>query len=1206
MNKNFSNKALVFGFVICLLVGLLCSYLSMNMPNRISGISFFQSQLNNKELIAEKQLDKLVYYLNRHNIHSCIHFASNSNVDNGIVYYIYNQYNQMVYWSESNLNLSLNQIKPDKDWSLITLPNMYTVGKCISTKKYKVVALIPIKNNYSYQNQWIDNTFTKDFHLSKRIRIVNGSVTDQVPIYSNRGNYMFSFVLPESYTNNREVLLVGIISYALVFILFFILYVRLPKLINWKNRSLKFHILIVFIVGIAVGILLYLNIPKLLFENSIFTPFQYASGRFFASVAHLTVITSYFIASVAYLYFNINSHNIKSKFDAYLLLLLYVFYFGVLIYVIHSLCVNSTIKLFILTYNDFSVLSLWAHAVVYCWGVGLLMMFYKSHQWFALNGLLFRAVLFDLGHTVLLFLIYTCFLPTISHSLSYFLIVISLSFVMVFYILKRLNMSLQTVTAMLIFALFFIYHVYDISTDKAFEKYKVLADIISVNGNLGTDKMTEVLLVELSDKLLHDHKIPMLVQDSNSLKAAENYLVKKYFLGFLNKYEIKVLRSSRVSEFKKKYNSYLQEMGTKIEGTIFYQIDANARNLSYVAEFGVTIPGLGDRVLYLELYPRSQNKSYSFPDLLIPNGADVEKQLKIGIAKYDNGQLVYATTNYSFPLTTDWIPVSKSNCFKVVHHERMNYIFTKEHNIIVISPSHGELSKAYWVLFFYFFLIYIALTWLLVWGCIKIYTKSNFNFGLSSKFQFTFIVLLIVSFICIFYASINYIDSNFKSEQIANLKLKKNYIQKALQEQYYWQQDLKDIDPQLLMYFIQELSFTFETDIMIYDNSGKLIASSQPLLFDKQLLSNRISPKAFFFHIDELNQQEHIGKLTFLTGYTDLVNGDFLQMGYVCIPQFYSHDQLKNKIEEFISVIVHIYILIILLVIIISLIVSKQLSAPLTMLELKLAQMKIGSRNEKIEYSQNDQIGQLVNQYNKTIDELDKSAQLLAQSERESAWKLMARQVAHEINNPLTPMKLTIQQLQRTKNMDHVKFDDYFNKSTHTLIEQIDNLSNIASAFSNFAKMPEAKFESFDLVARLKSVIQLFTLSNDQLLFEDIIPDCEVIVHADPEQLIQVFNNLIKNAIQSIPQGRNGIIQFELNKLDDSVIISVTDNGNGIDESIVDKIFVPNFTTKSSGMGLGLAISKNIVEVAGGSISFNTKKNIGTCFSVQLPLPIVN
>jgi nitrogen fixation/metabolism regulation signal transduction histidine kinase len=218
----------------------------------------------------------------------------------------------------------------------------------------------------------------------------------------------------------------------------------------------------------------------------------------------------------------------------------------------------------------------------------------------------------------------------------------------------------------------------------------------------------------------------------------------------------------------------------------------------------------------------------------------------------------------------------------------------------------------------------------------------------------------------------------------------------------------------------------------------------------------------------------------------------------------------------------------------------------------------------------------------------------------------MARQVAHEINNPLTPMKLTIQQLQRTKNMDHVKFDDYFNKSTHTLIEQIDNLSNIASAFSNFAKMPEAKFESFDLVARLKSVIQLFTLSNDQLLFEDIIPDCEVIVHADPEQLIQVFNNLIKNAIQSIPQGKNGIIQFELNKLDDRVIISVTDNGNGIDESIVDKIFVPNFTTKSSGMGLGLAISKNIVEVAGGSISFNTKKNIGTCFSVQLPLPIVN
>ena len=142
------------------------------------------------------------------------------------------------------------------------------------------------------------------------------------------------------------------------------------------------------------------------------------------------------------------------------------------------------------------------------------------------------------------------------------------------------------------------------------------------------------------------------------------------------------------------------------------------------------------------------------------------------------------------------------------------------------------------------------------------------------------------------------------------------------------------------------------------------------------------------------------------------------------------------------------------LAILLSLFIGKQLSAPLNMLETKLKEMRLGRRNEKIVYSLNDEIGQLVIQYNRTVDELEQSARLLAQSERESAWKSMARQVAHEINNPLTPMKLTIQQLQRTKKLDDKQFDDYFLKSSAMLIEQIDNLSRIAGTFSDFARMP--------------------------------------------------------------------------------------------------------------------------------------------------------
>jgi len=243
----------------------------------------------------------------------------------------------------------------------------------------------------------------------------------------------------------------------------------------------------------------------------------------------------------------------------------------------------------------------------------------------------------------------------------------------------------------------------------------------------------------------------------------------------------------------------------------------------------------------------------------------------------------------------------------------------------------------------------------------------------------------------------------------------------------------------------------------------------------------------------------------------------------------------------------------------------------------------------------------LVTQYNRTVDELERSARLLAKSERESAWKSMARQVAHEINNPLTPMKLTIQQLQRTKKMNDERFDDYFEKSSIMLIEQIDNLSRIAGTFSNFARMPEANFERVDIAAKIYSVVQLFANNNEhiEIYYEGV--ENGIFVYADPEQLVQVFNNLIKNAIQAIPTERNGEIRVVLIQQYGQIIITVSDNGSGIEPEIHDKLFVPNFTTKNTGMGLGLAIAKNIIELSGGTITFDTQLDKGTTFKLTLP-----
>jgi nitrogen fixation/metabolism regulation signal transduction histidine kinase len=350
-----------------------------------------------------------------------------------------------------------------------------------------------------------------------------------------------------------------------------------------------------------------------------------------------------------------------------------------------------------------------------------------------------------------------------------------------------------------------------------------------------------------------------------------------------------------------------------------------------------------------------------------------------------------------------------------------------------------------------------------------------------------------------------------------------------------------------------------------------------------------------------MNKYEYIGELEYLSAYTDFYNGDYLQIGYIAVPQYFSKDQVQLEIQEFMAVIVHIYLVITLLFILLSLIINKQLSAPLTMLENSLKDIRLGQRNKKIVYKPNDEIGQLVIQYNKMVEELEKSVRLLAKSERESAWKTMARQVAHEINNPLTPMKLTIQQLQRTKKLGDSRFDDYFEKSTATLIEQIENLSRIAGTFSNFARLPEAKPQKVDVAKIVTMEVGLFVHNHDRIEITYQGVENGVFVLADREQLIQVFNNLLKNAIQSIPSDRAGKIEVGLDTSIDEVHVHIRDNGKGIADDIKDKLFTPNFTTKSTGMGLGLSISQNMVRIAGGEITFETEMDKGTVFHVQLP-----
>lgn len=500
----------------------------------------------------------------------------------------------------------------------------------------------------------------------------------------------------------------------------------------------------------------------------------------------------------------------------------------------------------------------------------------------------------------------------------------------------------------------------------------------------------------------------------------------------------------------------------------------------------------------------------------------------------------------------------------------------------------------------YFYLFLLPLIIYLGWFAYILYKHRGFsNLRINYKFQIVFSFIIFVGFFIVLFVTMDYIRNNYEQRQRFLLQEKALYIQKALQDTYFWNTHLSHHNTASLNIYLKDLSYTYKTDIHVYDLYGHLIGSSQPALFDLGLLSHRISPRPYFSKDTHLIQEEKIGQLHYISAYSDLVNGDYSVIGYIAVPFFISSDLIKAQLNSLLAILIPIYIIIMLASILLTFFISKKITNPIITMGEKLRKLKIDQHNEKILYHQQDEIGLLVERYNQMVDEVAQSTALLAQQEREEAWKTMARQVAHEIKNPLTPMKLTIQQLQRMQKLHPDNFEENFHKATHLLIEQIDNLTLIANEFSYFAKMPSTQVEEVDLAAKANASIALFLPEvEDRIQIRYHGAPTGIWAMSDEKLIIQVFNNLIKNAIQALHKRTDGEIDIIIEEKPETILIKVCDNGPGIPDEIKDRVFIPNFTTKSSGMGMGLVITKKIVEDSGGMIHF-TSSDAGTCFILE-------
>lgn len=473
--------------------------------------------------------------------------------------------------------------------------------------------------------------------------------------------------------------------------------------------------------------------------------------------------------------------------------------------------------------------------------------------------------------------------------------------------------------------------------------------------------------------------------------------------------------------------------------------------------------------------------------------------------------------------------------------------------------------------------------------------------SMRRRVQSAFIWLTIVFFIITGLTTIRYFQDSRAEFTQARLKQKRDAVMENLRIELGEEASMTN-----LLQSISTLSAIHQVNLHLYSPRGRLIRSSEKNISSGSL-SDLINPVAYHLlssrRKNEIAVRENIGPLQFDISYESIFGGENNDrlLGFLGIPFFAEQQQMRSDLNQFLGALLNVYVFLFLIAAAVSVFFSNNLTDGITQIGEKMRAFKLGGKNEPLGWKRKDEVGALVEEYNKMIAKLEDSAFQLAQSEREDAWKEMAKQIAHEIKNPLTPMLLRAQQLPRIYERDPEQLEEKLKSTSRTLIEQIESLKQIANEFSAFAKMPDPQNERVELNQLVESVVNLFEDEDHADLYK-YLPNETLVSFVDKGQLVRVLNNLIKNALQAIPEDRRGDIGIHLFQRDQMAVIMVEDNGSGISEDKQEKVFVPNFTTKSSGKGLGLAIARNVVAAANGKIYFETEANKGTKFFVELPL----
>lgn len=1130
--------------------------------------------------------------------------------------------NRLVYWSDNDFDVP--SVVPDSLYAgeMIFIQNGWFLSKTVQSANEKIVGLLRLRTEYGFENDIIKNGFIKDFGIPDNVGFSRNKNTSKFHVYSNDGSFLFSLVYPEE-KGNTFFILFPLLLWSLVFMfLLFITVGFVRKLVNQKRRKAAFFSCLIAFTSIY---LFTLNgkFPVVIFQTELFSPYRYTMNAVIPSLGHLFILSILLsaLSGIFYNYFSfsekIRQNGIKNYLPLTLLLLP-----GALLFMLDHLIISHLIYNSNINFETFKVLELNVFSLIGFVSAGLLfsvpvLYFLKIFRDLQLpeKRTVIMSVLTHVAVYVIVF--FTRIEILLPLSFFYFLIVTGIWFLGN----RKEGIFTRTIIYSLLFALYSLFVVTYYSEKKTEENVKIQLVAYSTEN----DPYAEHLLLDMWPEISSDSLLAGMMDveyfERTDYDNILDYLHDRYFNGYwgnfsLNLYLCTTDDSLKINDSDGIYDDCFSFFGNKIlsngnqlTGTGFYFIENKLGRSNYLGQifFKNNHKVCG---MFIDLYNDINVFQQGYSELLLDKKYHSYARLKdYSFAKYINGDIIISTGDYSYT-KTDAEYLDKNTDYRSFRTDKYQHVLYKNRNVTVIISRPALTFLDLIISFAYLFAFIILFSSLILAFIRKPVFRSPFGFNFREKLQMSFIAILVISFTLIGIVVASFSIRQSRNKHYENVKEKLNSVYIELENRISSDPNvltgLKNSDFSSLNGTLVRLSNIFNTDINLYNLPGYLIATSRSEIFYRNLTSRRMNDKAWsdlvILKRSECLQKEKIGNLEYISAYVPFYSEDNELVAYLNLPYFRMQSILAEEISNMIVAVINFTLLLIIIAMGLAVFISGRLTSPLAVLSSRLATVELGKKSEHLSYKGKDEVGELVRQYNRMVDELDASAKKLAATEREYAWREMAKQIAHEIKNPLTPMKLNVQQLYKSWKDAVPGFEKRFERFTKNQIEYIDNLSLIASAFSSYARIPEARPVEVDLLEQIKSTIELFKNSENVSLKAGWPHDRKILIFADKEHVNGIFSNLIKNGLQSIPQGREGIIKINFEIRNRKVVVSVTDNGTGIPELLQRKMFVPNFTTKSSGMGLGLSIVKRYVESASGRVWFESEPDKGSTFYVEFPL----